>query len=44
MNILDRPLDPSYILQKKRSLKRQLSAAPGLVPKKIALLSGSTRP
>ena len=42
MNILDRPLDPSYILQKKRSLKRQLSAAPGLVPKKIALLSGST--
>ena len=42
MNILDQPLDPSYILQKKRSLKRQLSAAPGLVPKKIALLSGST--
>ncbi|MBQ5754135.1 MAG: HAD family hydrolase, partial [Oscillospiraceae bacterium] len=42
MSILDHPFDPSYILQKKRSLKRQLLAKEGLVPKKVALLSGST--
>lgn len=42
MNLFDYPLDPALILQKKRSLKRTLSAAPGLVPKRIALMSGST--
>lgn len=42
MNILDYPFDPALILQKKRKLKRTLSQAPGLVPKKIAIMSGST--
>lgn len=42
MNIIDHPIDPALILQKKRSLKRTLSAAPGLVPKRVALMSGST--
>ena len=42
MNLVDHPIDPALILQKKRSLKRALSAAPGLVPKRIALMSGST--
>ena len=42
LNILDYPFDPALILQKKRSLKRTLSQTPGLVPKKIALMSGST--
>lgn len=42
MNLFDYPIDPALILQKKRSLKRTLSAAPGLVPKRIALMSGST--
>lgn len=42
MNLFDHPFDPALILQKKRSLKRTLSAAPGLVPKRVALMSGST--
>ena len=42
MNILDYPFDPALILQKKRRLKRTLSEAPGLVPKRIAIMSGST--
>ncbi|MEG1931726.1 MAG: HAD family hydrolase, partial [Pygmaiobacter sp.] len=42
MGILDVPFDPALILQKKRSLKRELSQKDGLTPKKIALLSGST--
>ena len=42
MNILDYPFDPAMILQKKRSLKRTLSQTPGLVPKKVAIMSGST--
>lgn len=42
MNILDYPFDPALILQKKRKLKRTLSETTGLVPKKIAIMSGST--
>ncbi len=42
MNILDYPFDPALILQKKRKLKRTLSETAGLVPKKIAIMSGST--
>ena len=42
VNLLEYPFDPSLILQKKRSLKRELSKKEGLIPKKIALLSGST--
>lgn len=42
MNIIDYPIDPALILQKKRSLKKALNAAPGLVPKRVAIMSGST--
>ena len=42
MNPFAYPLDTGYILQKKRSLKRKLLEQPGLIEKKIALLSGST--
>lgn len=42
MAILDYPFDSALILQKKRSLKRELSAKEGLIAKKVALLSGST--
>ena len=42
MDLFTYPLDTAAILQKKRSLKRTLSQTPGLVPKKVALLSGST--
>lgn len=42
MHSLDYPFDPALILQKKRSLKRELLQKEGLIPKKIAILSGST--
>ncbi|MEG1381027.1 MAG: HAD-IIIC family phosphatase [Ruthenibacterium sp.] len=42
MQELEYPFDGALILQKKRSLKRILSAQSNLIPKKIALLSGST--
>ena len=42
MNILDYPFDPAMILQKKRSLRRELSKKEGLIPKNIAIMSGST--
>lgn len=42
MQTLEYPFDSGLILQKKRSLKRQLAAQEGLVPKKVAILSGST--
>ena len=42
MNMLQYPFDSALILQKKRSLKRQLLQKEGLVPKKVAILSGST--
>ncbi len=42
INLLDYPFDPSLILQKKRSIKRELLAKEGLIPKKIALMSGVT--
>lgn len=42
MNLLEYPFDPSLILQKKRSLKRELLKKEGLIPKKIAIMSGST--
>ena len=38
----DYPLDPAYILQKKRSLKRTLLQKDGLIEKKVAIMSGST--
>ena len=42
MNCFDYPLDPACLLQKKRSLKRQLLEKQGLIEKKIAIMSGST--
>ncbi|MFI3169040.1 MAG: HAD-IIIC family phosphatase [Faecalibacterium sp.] len=42
INLLDYPFDASLILQKKRALKRELSAQEGLTPKNIALMSGVT--
>lgn len=42
MQCLDYPFDSALILKKKRALRRELSAHEGLVPKKIAILSGST--
>lgn len=41
-DLLDLPLEPALILQKKRALKRELAAREGLVPKRVAILSGST--
>ncbi|MBC5582056.1 HAD-IIIC family phosphatase [Anaerofilum sp. BX8] len=42
MSLLDYPFDGAALLQKKRSLRRELLQRPGLVEKKIAILSGST--
>ena len=42
MQELQTPFDGAMILQKKRSLKRALQNKQGLVPKKIAIMSGST--
>lgn len=42
VNVLDYPFDASMILQKKRAIKRELSAREGLLPKKVAVLSGVT--
>lgn len=42
MQCFDYPFDSALILKKKRALRRELLACEGLVPKKIAILSGST--
>lgn len=42
LNALRYPLDPAVLLQKKRALKKELAQKPGLVPKKVAILSGVT--
>lgn len=42
MDILQYPFDGALILQKKRAIKKELLAKPGLIDKKIAILSGST--
>ena len=42
MNSLDYPFDGATLLQKKRSLRRELLQRQGLVEKKVAILSGST--
>ena len=39
---LDIPIDPLYILRKKKSLKRMLTKQCGLLNKRIAILGGST--
>lgn len=42
LDILSYPFDPALILQKKRSIKKQLAENPGLIDKKIAIVGGST--
>ena len=42
VNVLDHPFDAALILQKKRAIKRELAAKEGLLPKKVAILSGVT--
>ena len=39
---MDYPFDPENILRNKRALKKSLLQQPGLIDKKIALLSGTT--
>jgi len=41
-NKLEWPFDSEWILSNRRAIKRELSARPGLVTKKIAILGGST--
>lgn len=42
MRCLEYPFDPAMILQKKRALRRELLAQDGLVPKRVAIVGGST--
>ena len=42
MSCFDYPVDSAYIMQKRRALKRELSAQEGLTEKKIAIVGGST--
>ncbi len=42
MKELEYPFDSAYILQKKKSLRRQLLANTGLLEKRVAILGGST--
>ena len=42
VNILDYPFDAALILQKKRAIRRELLAKEGLIPTKVAVLSGVT--
>lgn len=42
MECLQYPFDGAYILQKKRALRKELLQKPGLLEKKIAIVSGTT--
>lgn len=42
MDILQYPFDSALLLQKKRAIKKELVAKPGLIDKKIAIVGGST--
>jgi FkbH-like protein len=42
VNLLDYPFDAAALLQKKRAIRRELSAREGLPEKKVAILSGVT--
>lgn len=42
MDLLRSDFDPALVLQQKRRIKRELLQKPGLIPKKVALMSGST--
>lgn len=42
MSVLDYPFDNAYILQKKKSIKKELLQNNNFIEKKIAILSGST--
>jgi FkbH-like protein len=41
-SLLDLPLDAAHLLRKKNSIRRELLLQPGLTPKRIAVLGGST--
>ncbi len=42
LGVISFPIDADFIMQKKRSLLRELKDADGRINKKIALFSGST--
>ena len=42
MSVLDYPFDSAYILQKKKSIKKELLANNKFIDEKVAILSGST--
>ena len=42
MSVLDYPFDSAYILQKKKSIKKELLAKDKFIEKKVAIMSGST--
>ena len=42
MSVLSYPFDNAYILQKKKSIKKELLQKEKFIDKKIAILSGST--
>ena len=42
MQALEYPFDGEALLRKKRALRRELAAQPGLVEKKVAIVSGTT--
>ena len=42
LQALEYPFDGEALLRKKRALRRELAAQPGLVEKKVAIVSGTT--
>ena len=42
MSVLDYPFDSAFILQKKKSIKKELLAKDKFIEKKVAVMSGST--
>ena len=42
MQALEYPFDGEALLRKKRALRRELAAQPGLVEKRVAIVSGTT--
>ena len=42
MELLTHPFDAAGLLQKKRRIRRELLQKPGLIHKKVAIMSGST--
>ena len=42
MSVLDYPFDSAFILQKKKSIKKELLTKNNFIEKKVAIMSGST--